>query len=174
MNSRTAGLVLVLLVVGILMSGCAYMRDRGNDAMDMLDVGVTVSPEPKFGAYVGFQSLLGLGYSNFEGQFLGLGGGNAGLMDARYHAASLVVTGSENWQFGGSPARESDTDIGLAMLNGGGPDSFARFFTCPKFIHLGFVGIVLNCAPGQVVDFLIGFTTLDLGRDDGHLRPRRR
>lgn len=174
MRSRRMVLALTILVVAGLTSGCAYMRDRGNDALDIVDLGVTMSGEPQFGAYVGFQSLLGLGYANFEGQMFGIGGGNVGLMDAEYHAGSILVTGYENWQFAGSPARETDTDIGLAMIDGGGPDNFARFFTCPKFIHLGWIGLSLGCSPGQIIDFLLGFTTLDLGSDDGHLRPKRR
>jgi hypothetical protein len=35
------------------------------------------------------------------------------------------------------------------------------------FVHLGHVGLVMNLRWGEVADFLVGWTTLDLAGDDG-------
>ena len=36
-----------------------------------------------------------------------------------------------------------------------------------KYIHLGWFGLVINARYTEVLDFVVGFTTLDLAGDDG-------
>ena len=37
---------------------------------------------------------------------------------------------------------------------------------CPKMLHLGWVGLTLNCKFTELTDFLLGWTTLDILSDD--------
>jgi hypothetical protein len=38
---------------------------------------------------------------------------------------------------------------------------------CPKVLHLGWVGVALNCHLPELADFFLGWTTLDIMGDDG-------
>ena len=72
--SRGRALVLaVVLATLVLSSGCAYMKDRGHDALNIFDIGFTVTKQPHFGIYAGFNSILALGYMDMpDGWLLGL------------------------------------------------------------------------------------------------------
>ena len=87
--SRGRALVLTMVLATlVLSSGCAYMKDRGHDALNIFDFGITVTPlkQPHFGIYAGFNSLLAAGYMDMpEGYLLGLGHTNFGALDMRYH-----------------------------------------------------------------------------------------
>jgi hypothetical protein len=62
------GLRLAALTVLILAgSGRAYMHNRGNDAAQIFDVGVTVSVKPGFSLYAGSLNILTLGFSHVDG-----------------------------------------------------------------------------------------------------------
>jgi len=85
MSAWQRAVLLCGLGVALMMAsgGCAYLKDRGNDAMDMFDIGITFSKQPRFGVYAGFQSLLGAGYAHVDGKMLGLGQRNVGWLDMR-------------------------------------------------------------------------------------------
>lgn len=171
--SRSILLICVLAVASSLCSGCAYMKNRGNDALDIFDIGVTVSKEPHLAVYGGFQSLLALGYSDVEGKLIGIGQRQVGVLDMRYNAAGMLVEGYEQFAYG-DKFTELDEDspekrgAGLGLLYYGKPDNAMEAMQCPKFVHLFFVGLNVNCKIGQLGDFILGWTTLDIGHDDVH------
>ncbi|MBM4033884.1 MAG: hypothetical protein FJ291_19195 [Planctomycetes bacterium] len=52
-----------------------YLLDRVEDALEVVDVGVTVSEEPGVAFYGSFASLTPVGVGYVDGHFVGLGGG---------------------------------------------------------------------------------------------------
>ena len=54
----------------------------------------------------------------------------------------------------------------VGLIDGPGPPR-GEIMNCPKLIHLGWVGIALNCKFGELADLLLGWTTLDIMGDDG-------
>lgn len=168
---RMLAMWVTVAVLALMGSGCAYLSDRGNDALDIFDVGLTVTSEPRLAAYCGFQSLIAIGYSDVDGKMIGIGDRRVGVIDFRHNAAGIVLEGYE--QLGvGSNFDLSDEDspvkrgIGLGLIYGGYPDSFMGALNCPKFVHIGFIGCNMNCKLGELVDFLLGWTTLDIANDD--------
>ncbi len=155
-------------------SGCstAYWANRGNDALDIFDVGVTGSSTPQFGLYAGFLNVLSIGYSNFDGTLVGIGDRNVGGMPARQHATGLVLWGTEQFAYGEfSPANGGEPEawrVGLMGLAEGPRPPRGQVLNCPKILHLGFVGLTLNCRFGELADFLLGWFTLDPMGDDVH------
>jgi len=165
-------LCVVLSVGAMLFSGCAYLKDRGNDALDILDVGITFTKEPRIGLYADFQSIGSLGYAEIDGWMLGIGNRRAGWLPMRYHVGGAVLEGREEWAYGDY---ESDPDIiqkqgvGLGMIYHGVPATVPKAFNCAKFAHLVFIGVNLDCKIMEAVDFVLGWTTLDIGYDDEYL-----
>jgi hypothetical protein len=169
-------MMLLLLAVAAITSmsgGCAYMKDRGNDALDMFDIGITVSKEPHFAVYGGFQSLLALGYADVDGKLIGLGQRQFGVLDMRYNAAGSLLEGYEQFAYGdkydpSDPASPPKRGAGLGLLYYETPKSFTEALQCAKFVHLFWIGVDVDCKIGEVFDFLLGWTTLDIGNDDVH------
>ena len=176
---RLLGTAAVVLAVGILassVSGCAYMTRRGDDALATFDIGFTLSLKPHFSAYVGALSLLGVGYSEFDGKFLGLGNQHAGWMDSRYHAGGLLLEAYEQWGFDGDynmdlPNSPPARGAGVGLLYHELPDTVVGAAEVPIFVHAGWIGFNLNCKVGQIVNFIVGWTTLDLAHNEEHLHP---
>jgi len=79
------GLLLVLLVAAS--QGCTYLKYRGDDARDMMDLGVTWSEKPCYSVYACLVGFSSLGAGHVEGQFAGLGGGEFGV--TRYYSKTL-------------------------------------------------------------------------------------
>jgi hypothetical protein len=52
-----------------------YLLDRVEDALEVVDIGVTVSEEPGIAFYGSFASLTPVGVGYVDGHFIGLGGG---------------------------------------------------------------------------------------------------
>ena len=176
-RSRTLLLAAAFAIISAASGACAYLSDRGNDALDMFDVGVTVSPKPHFGVYAGFQSILGIGYADIDGKLLGIGDRKVGALDMRYKAAGSLLEAKEAWAFADdydkadedSPQRRG---VGLGLIYGPYPKTVMGALNCPKLIHLGFIGFNLNCKIGQIADFILGWTTLDIASDDEPLRSQ--
>jgi hypothetical protein len=146
------------------------MQKRGNDALDIFDVGVTVSGKPGFSLYAGFLNIAALGYSHVDGTFLGIAGRDTGVMPVRNRAAGLFLWGREHFEYKDfDPAVEDMSKrycVGLiGLIQGPGPRG-RDVVNCPKLLHLGWVGITLNCHFAELADFLLGWTTLDFRGDD--------
>ena len=177
---RMTRLAAVFLAVGILassLSGCAYMKHRGDDALAVFDIGFTFSAKPHFAVYAGFQSLLGVGYAEFDGKLFGIGNQSVGWMDARYHAAGMVLEAYEQFAYDGDYNKDAPNSppvrgAGLGLLYHELPDRFIDALECPKFVHVGWIGFDLNCKIGQLANFIVGWTTIDLAHNEGHLHPK--
>jgi len=85
----------IIALSGILCSGCSYMRKRGNDALDMFDIGVTVSQTPGFSLYSSCFEIFTVGYSNVDGRFHGLCRRRVGSFPLRHNATGVLVWGYE-------------------------------------------------------------------------------
>jgi hypothetical protein len=174
---------LVLALVGTLgaAQGCTspgaasvfrYIKYRAQDFVEMADVGVTVTFKPCWGFYWNSLDLLVAGYCNIDGYFIGLGGNQIGITRCYADCIGLGISHERiGW---GKFDKNDDSTLyvrygGLAglpsLVTGGRPDYTPA---CVHFFpHIGFVGLVWNARWFQILDFIAGFATLDLARDDG-------
>ena len=171
-----AALLSGLVLLGA--SGCSqmYLQHRAEDFLDMMDIGLTWSSKPGFAAYYDLTPFVPIGFSYVDGYFIGVGGGQVGHM--RYYEKSfgVILYGEEEVGFGpGFDKNEPETvnfqrvgaiGVGQGLAEGRlpGPDYFP---TCLHYIHLGYLGAVGNLRYLQILDFLLGWTTLDICFDDG-------
>lgn len=177
---KKVGLAVVLMAAAASMgSGCAYLANRGNDAMDMIDIGVTVSAEPGFAFFYDFVPVIPIGAGYVNGYFIGLGGGKFSIGYPHYQRSiGLVLWGEEEVTFEHSEdellqmtpeQRWKATNFqrtGLAGLAQGPPPDTDYLISCPHYLHLGFIGLVGSPRYLQMLDFVLGWTTLDIGMDD--------
>lgn len=90
----------------------------------------------------------------------------------RHHATGLLLWGREQFAYRDqfdpedpeTPESWRTGVIGLAM---GPRPKKPNVMYCPKVLHLGWVGIALNCHLPELADFVLGWTTLDIMGDDG-------
>lgn len=177
MKQLISGLILAGLL--ICTQGCAYLRDRGNDAKDMIDVGFTFSKEAHFALFYDFIPVIPIGYGDVEGNFFGLGGGEFSKWAPHYEQSyGAILWGQEKVNFGTSQEEldamsESERNEALNFQRSGligmvqgpfpGPD---YLISCPHYIHLGWIGVVGSPRYLQMLDFVVGWTTLDICGDD--------
>jgi len=173
-RSRQLSLLACLLFIGA--GGCTYLRYRGEDALDMIDIGVTLSKKPGFAVYYDFVPLIPAGVGYVDGYFVGVGGGRVGWMPHYEESVGLGLWGQEKVGFGEFSKEKPETlnfqRSGIAgMIHGPfpGPD---YLISCPHYLHLGWIGLVGSPRYLQALDFVLGWTTLDICSDDG--RPRGR
>jgi len=167
-----------------LTGGCAYMRDRGNDALDIFDIGFTVSDkgcEPDFAVYVGILGNIPIGFACVDAKLLGIGNQQIGYMHYENESWGALAWGSA-WMGCGKfnskdtyQAREDQRDLKERPRFNTGParmimedntSPVLTFFECDKGVHLGWFGVLLNCRPVELIDFVVGWTTLDIVCDD--------
>jgi len=180
--------VLVLLTAG---SGCAYLRDRGNDLSDVIELGITVTPRlcPTLAVRMNGFGVVSWGYSRSDLAYLGWCDRQFGLLHLEDSFWGLLFWGRERlWigRYGQESSEAYPTEIyylkkpfqerepyavGLVGAFAGSPSPPGRAFgECPKMLHLGWIGIFANCSPMDLVDFILGWSTLDIGHDDGRSR----
>ncbi len=90
--------VLLLIVVSALfLNGCAYMEARGRDALDMFEIGITITDkaEPDFSLYFDFFNITPVGYSKVDGKVLGIGNRQIGWLDHSNHRWGLLLAGED-------------------------------------------------------------------------------
>jgi len=181
----------VLLTAAVMFSGCSYMTDRYDDALDMFDTGILVADtwEPGFACYIDFFQYMPLGYSYVpSAKLLGVANSQLGWLDVRHHAWGWIVDGSE-WksfgQFNPADPRQVDLDDAegvvdfqrynagyLAPSEGEKKAPFLQHFECDRFFYFGWIGFALNIRPLDIGDFVCGWFGLDYMDDDNMERMR--
>jgi len=167
------------ILVGVSGSGCAYFQARGNDAKDMIDIGVSVSKEPGFAFFYDFVPVIPIGFGYVNGSYIGLGGGEFAWVEPHYERSiGVILWGEEELAFNHSLEEleampdEQRRDVtnfqrtGLAGLAQGPVPDTDYLISCPHYLHLGWVGLVATPRYLQMLDFVLGWTTLDIGADD--------
>lgn len=172
---------LLVMVLGMT-QGCAnYFQNRISDAGEIIDLGVTVSKKPQFSAFVIFPpihlTLIGVG--EVDGWFAGLGGGKPrGFSPYFQRSIGLLLIGEELVSFDKgwdeisaldeNGLREQATFYrsGVFGLMEGPLPPEDYWVSCPHYLHLGWFGFVLSPRYNEALDFVLGFTTLDISGDD--------
>lgn len=156
------------------LQGCTYLKYRGQDAMEVMDLGVTVSKQPGFALFYDFIPVIPIGVGYVDGYFVGMGGGKVGAMKHYEKSYGAILWGQEEVGFGvyekDSPESLDFQRTGLIGVVQGpvpGPD---YMISCPHYVHLGWIGVVASPRYLQMLDFILGFTTLDICHDDGVAR----
>jgi len=183
---RTIGATCVVaaIVIAVFATGCtkAYWRNRLNDAADMLEPGITISGKPGFMIFTDCLSLLPLGYSNVEGTKIGFGNRQFGMLYYEHKSWGAFLLCGEYEQGVGRfnpedphQARADQKDAAtwptyemgiVSLLINGNPKPLPAALECDKSIHLGWIGVSIKYRYADMIDFVLGFTTLDILGDD--------
>jgi len=91
---------LAALLVLALCPGCAYFQNRGNDAIQMMDLGITWSEDPYGALYLCGVSVTSFGFSHVEGWFAGMGGDQIGVTRHYEKCVGLVAWSYEEIGWG--------------------------------------------------------------------------
>jgi hypothetical protein len=107
-----------------------------------------------------------------DGYFLGLGGGRLGFTRHFETCWGLLVLGHEIHGWGDFD--KSDSTTLHEQYTGAGVVLFpivesrpSYMPACVHYFHALFVGFVGNLRYMEVVDFVVGFSTIDINGDDG-------
>jgi hypothetical protein len=170
---RRLGVLLALVWVCASSQGCTYLRHRGEDLLDIADIGVTASIKPGFALYVDAVSVLPLGISRVDGYFVGWGGGQVGFTRHYETCWGLLAIGHEVHAWG-SFSKDDPSTLNRQFVGLGGLPMFpvvqsrpSYMPACVHYLHLGFIGAAANLRYMEIVDFLLGLACIDLAGDDG-------
>ncbi|MFH1354958.1 MAG: hypothetical protein ABIH19_02285 [Candidatus Omnitrophota bacterium] len=180
MSKKQICLLLGVFMLSSLFSGCTYLKNRGNDAMDMFDTGIILTSKPNFALYTDLGMVLPMGFSHIDGKLIGIGRSNFGVHDFRLNGYGYVIGGKmqrgvDNYN-PDDPNDPPTYPVGIPALMDGthmasiDPGRYEERpktrYTCPKVIHLGWIGFDFGCKLWDMLDFILGWTTLDIGEDD--------
>lgn len=156
-----------------------YPENRVRDALDMIDIGFTVSKKPGFALWYDFVPIIPVGVSYVDGYYIGLSGGKLTLWDKHFQRhLGVGIWGHEEVSWGVSKEeldampdeeRKEASNFQRTGLIGSLQRPFAAppyFISCPHYIHLGWVGVIGSPRYYQMADFVLGFAFIDLGLDD--------
>jgi hypothetical protein len=167
-------MVVALLLTAALAStqGCAYLADRGRDAAQIADIGLTVSSKPYAAFYVCGAGIVAFGAGKFDGQFLGWGGDKFGMQRHYFRTLGLGPWSYSEVAWGDDydPAKAETLQQWYAGIIGWiaePPRRPAYGISCIHYLHLGWFGLGFNIRYAEIADLLMGFSTYDLCGDDG-------
>ena len=102
MHQRSAvpRLVIGLAALAVLPGCASYFRHRAEDAMEMIDLGVTWSDKFSLAAYGNFASITPGGIGYVDGYFTGIGGGQIGTTEHYQGSVGLLLWGYEEVGWG--------------------------------------------------------------------------
>jgi len=182
-GARRWAAALALAGLSACATGCTYFHARGLDALDMFDVGITVSSKPQFGIYGNCPFTAPGGFSKVDGHYIGLGGGKFGVMEHHQEAAGLLVIGRErvDWtkdKEAGASEIESEGEgetltVGPFGLASDSKGNAVYRPQCAHYLHLGFLGVTANLNYKEWADFFVGWAGIDIRKDDGRVLARR-
>ena len=173
----------LLLGILVLTNGCSYLRNRGLDALDIVDVGVTFTDKtsPDFAIFADFFSITPVGYSRIDGKVFGIGNRQIGWLDYEDRCWGVLLWGSEKKGSGKfnpkdpHQARVDQQDLKtrprfntgiLRMSLQDNLPPLLQFLECDRCVHLGWIGVHATIRPFDLLDFILGWTTLDILGDD--------
>ncbi len=174
-------LLLIIIIFVLLGNGCTYMHNRARDAMDIVDLGLTFSKKPQIGLYIDFFNITPIGYSDYDATYFGWGHRQAGLLESEDHSWGVLFWGQEKagiGEFNPKNPRQARADQRDAedppVFNAGVVRHVAEnnhppvqhFFECNRALHLGWIGFHNTMRPLEIVDFILGWTTIDISNDD--------
>jgi hypothetical protein len=177
---RRTAVMSVLAVAFIASQGCAqveavgrYFQHRGEDALEMVDVGFTITTTPQLGLYWNSLDLLVFGHSEVDGYFVGWGGNQIGVT-RHYNKCTGLIVSEEIVGWGDFDKDDPDTLyirygglLGLASAAGDSTPDYTP--ACVHFFpHIGYVGLVWNARWTEILDFIVGWSMVDIGGDDGY------
>lgn len=167
--------VSTLVLAGALLAGqgCTYLRQRAEDGLEMVDIGISLSREPQLGLYWNSLDLFPFGVSEIDGTFVGWGGGQIGVT-RHYNKCRGFGMARETIGWGEFDSDDPDTmydrDAGLLGILLPPYESGPNYTpACVHFLpHIGYVGLVWNARYAEMLDFLLGWALLDIAGDDGY------
>lgn len=180
--------ILSLGIAAVALNGCAYLHNRANDASDCIELGLTVSSKPGIALFTDCYSVLPIGYSHVDGKILGWGNRQAGFMPFEHKCWGVLAVGSYMQGLGELDTRDPHVarrdqiditewpryDLGIVnLVRRKNWRSFPAFFECDKSFHLGWIGIHLKYRVLDLVDFVVGWTTIDFMKDDLITKDRK-
>ena len=99
-TARRWGLAAALVGRLCVLQSCTYLQYRGDDALDMLEVGLTVTETPYWSGYFCVLSLANFGAGHIDGHVLGMGGGRVGWIRHYQKTAGTVLWSYEELGWG--------------------------------------------------------------------------
>jgi hypothetical protein len=180
---KVIGSIALLACTAFLMNGCAYLKNRGNDALDLFDLGVTANDHwmPGFGIYTDPFLVFPIGLSYVDARFCGLSFRRVSGFDYTNHSWGVVAWGREKRGLGPfdptSPyqarkdqrelTERSTYDAGvIGLIAGKEPPPPRTAAVWKRGIHVGWLGIEYTCRFSEMYDFLVGWATFDPMSDD--------
>ena len=163
---------IVFAALAASLTGCgSYLAKRGRDARQMVDIGTTHTEKSSTAFFMCGVSLVGFGGGHLEGTFTGLGGNQVGTTKLYYRSVGYGLWTYEEIGWGDDcDVSKQETLYSYYGAVAGWIEHLPRrpgyAPACNHFIHFGHSGIVLNVRYLEVLDVLLGWTTLDLCGDD--------
>ncbi|MFW6164404.1 MAG: hypothetical protein ACODAJ_16665 [Planctomycetota bacterium] len=191
---RGLGLWASGLLLAVACSSCTspYLRDRGNDAKDMFEIGLTFSGKPGFALHQDYFNYIPHGFSYVpDGCIVGNVNRQLGVSKFEDYAWGYFVRGWDHRRLGefdptdlhqfpqdrlaklkaeGEPVPQENPgwSTGVCAIEADSNAPWPTFVSCRRNVHLGFVGLYASLHPADILDFLVGWTTADLMNDDYH------
>ncbi|MCL5269616.1 MAG: hypothetical protein M1457_03460 [bacterium] len=182
--------ILLLAAVALGGTGCGYLKARGRDAKNMIDLGISVNNtwKPQFGLYFDFFNMTPIGFGSLDCKVLGMGNRQIGWMDYENHSWGALAVGREKHGHGLFNAQDPEQarpdqrglserpafDVGfVGAFTGEDNPPKLQYIECNRCIHLGWIGIQNTMRPLGILDFILGWTTFDLLGDDDLPEPQK-
>jgi hypothetical protein len=160
---------LALLLAAMSATGCQYAKHRLDDALEMFDIGISLSGKPCLSVYACGVSFITGGISKFDGVVVGMGGGFIGIVGHQNECFGLITAGTEHlvWTKGRKKRDYRHMQGWQATLSAGKIYPPAYFPACTHYLHLFYFGLVGNLRYAEMLDFMFGFLGFDMAMDDG-------
>lgn len=188
MSKHHASVAVLFITIMAFGSGCTYMKQRGRDATNMFDLGITVNKTwaPQFSFYFDFFNVTPIGWGKLDAKVLGMGHRQIGWMDYEADVSGYMAWGSEKHGYGvfnpndpqqAWPEQKDLTerpryDVGfIGSFEGENLAPNMQFAECNRIFHFGWIGIQNTMRPAGILDFIVGWSGYDLLGDNNLPAP---
>lgn len=177
-TAKMAKSLSLCVILTITLSGCSYLKNRGNDILDIADAGLTVGleREPGMAMYAQVTPIASLGFSKVDGAYLGLADREAGALFIEHKAHGVLLWGQEALGIGptelSAKGRANVYGQGaLRVAKRGDHPSWKKWADVQASVHIGWFGVHARVKPMQAIDFITGIFFWDMLGDNDFPRP---